>query len=48
MVNWEYDSQQSPFIDAENGIIIMPNHDLEITGLSYNSKTTEAGSPGVE
>ncbi len=31
--NYEYDSDRSPFTDAKNGKIIMPNYDLEITGL---------------
>jgi len=31
--NWVYDSVESPFVDGENGIIVMPPHDLEITGL---------------
>lgn len=29
--NWDYDSDKSPFKDAENKIIVMPNYDVKIT-----------------
>lgn len=42
--NWDYDSIESPFIDAKNRIIVMPRYDLEITAFFAPIPTLDAPS----